>query len=373
MDWKPQAVTLSQRVTHPTSRWRGAVALVPRHLLVPRWFAAEGEKWKAVDGSSDPVRWLKQAYRDATIITRVGPVHADGAEEASGRPTSSSTLPTLVLMMLRHLRVFEGARVLDVGTGPGYAAALLSHRLGGNCVTSIDVDPYLVEVARERLGGLDLRPTLKVCDATGPLPGQYDRIVATVSVRPVPPSWLTALKPGGVLVTTLAGTSLIVTATKQEDGTAVGQVVSDGAGFMSTRTGLDYPPAVELPFHDEEGEEVYQGRFPVPDIENSWGLACMLEVTLPGVKHRFKDSPEGQRTTWLTHPDGSWARASSHGCEPPTVHEAGPRKLWGVYETICCDWFVRGGGYPLVNSSLKITPDGVCHLSNWGWPGATIG
>ncbi|MFI9169717.1 hypothetical protein [Streptomyces lincolnensis] len=56
-------------------------------------------------------------------------------------------------------------------------------------MTSVDVDPYLAEAARERLDLIGLRPSVEAVDATGPLParvGQFDRIVATVAVRRVP-------------------------------------------------------------------------------------------------------------------------------------------------------------------------------------------
>jgi protein-L-isoaspartate O-methyltransferase len=80
-------------------------------------------------------------------------------------------------------------------------------------VTSIDVDAYLVQAARDRLEGFGRRPRMVVADATGELPeGEYDRMIATVSVRPVPRSWLAALRPGGQIVTTIAQTSLLVSA-----------------------------------------------------------------------------------------------------------------------------------------------------------------
>jgi hypothetical protein len=64
-----------------------------------------------------------------------------------------------------------------------------------------------------------------------------------VAVRPIPVSWLTALRPGGRLVTTITGTALILTADKTDDGGAIGRIEWNRAGFMSTRTGPDYPPA----------------------------------------------------------------------------------------------------------------------------------
>jgi protein-L-isoaspartate O-methyltransferase len=54
-----------------------------------------------------------------------------------------------------------------------------------------------LNTAAERLDSVGLRPAVLTVDATGALPGTYDRIIATVAVRPVPASWLAALRPGG--------------------------------------------------------------------------------------------------------------------------------------------------------------------------------
>ena len=124
--------------------------------------------------------------------------------------------------MAQHAHLTEDSDVLDVGTGSGYGCALLAARLGAEHVTSVDVDPYLTAAAAERLDSMGLRPTVLTLDATGTLPGTYDRIIATVAVRPVPASWLAALRPGGRLVTTIAGTGLILTADKTDDGGAHG-------------------------------------------------------------------------------------------------------------------------------------------------------
>src|SRR5260370_14846210 len=117
--------------------------------------------------------------------------------------------------MLRHAMTADGMDVLDVG------CALLTSRLGPGHVTSVDVDPYLTKAAGEQ-DSTGLHPGLVTCDATDPLPGSYDRLIATVAVRPVPASWLAALRPGGRLVTTTAGTCLIVTPDKTPDAGAAG-------------------------------------------------------------------------------------------------------------------------------------------------------
>ncbi|MGW1728023.1 protein-L-isoaspartate O-methyltransferase family protein [Streptomyces sp. NPDC002306] len=160
---------------------------------------------------------MQTAYADQTLVTRVGPTHADhahlGEAIGSGRTSSSSTQPSLVVTMYRHAALGDDSRTL-VTTGTGYGTALLCRRLGEKLVTSVDVDPYLVESATDRLDALGLHPDTAVVDLTGPLPGQYDRIVATVSVRRIPASWLNALRSGGRLVTTISNTGLILVADK---------------------------------------------------------------------------------------------------------------------------------------------------------------
>ncbi|MCK9932721.1 hypothetical protein MXD62_37240 [Frankia sp. Mgl5] len=50
-----------------------------------------------------------------------------------------------------------------------------------------------MSAAAGRLAALDLHPTALTVDATGPLPGTYDRIVSMVSVPSIPPSWLATI------------------------------------------------------------------------------------------------------------------------------------------------------------------------------------
>ncbi|WP_147944532.1 methyltransferase domain-containing protein [Microbispora sp. CSR-4] len=375
MDWIPHARALADRVTHPASRWRDAVAETPRHLLVPRWWAPGPGGRTVQDGPADPERWMRAAYSDRTLVTQIGPLHADHAapeDQPRGWPTSSSTLPSLVLSMFGHARIHPGLDVLDVGTGTGYGAGLLTALLGDPRVTSVDVDGYLTKTAAERLDAAGLHPTIATVDATGPLPGSFDRIVATVSVRPIPAGWLEALRPGGRLVTTIANTSLIVVADKSDDGGAVGQVARDWAMFMTTRSGADYPPGlaelIEVA-RAAEGEQVSRARFPVLDVVESWEVRSMLEVLAPGIEHDFAEDG-GVRTAVMVHADGSWARAEQAGQEPPVVHQAGPRRLWDELDRVR-DYWLQHGSLPLYGANVKITPDGVIHLRRGRWK-ATI-
>lgn len=375
MNWEKRARTLADQVTDPDSRWRPVVAAVPRHELVPRWWEADGSGgWVLREGGSDQDAWAEAAYADRSLVTRVGGLHADHAmpgDRPEGLPTSSATLPSLVVRMLRHGRLGAGLSLLDLGTGAGGLAAYACCRIGERYVTSLDVDAYLTNAAASRLAAMGLHPKFITTDATERVPGTYDRIVSTVGLptgpglRPV----LAALAPGGRLATTLARTSLVITGWKQPNGDVVGQVERETAGFMLTRSGPDYPPPLtELLAHAREstGEVTTTGRYPVVDVENARELRSMLEVTTPGVELAYETNGR-TRTAYLAHPDGSWARASADGTAPPEVHEGGgPQRLWQTLEGIR-QHLNAEGSLPLLGARVRITPDGVCHLSRGGW------
>ncbi|MGW0832285.1 methyltransferase domain-containing protein [Streptomyces prunicolor] len=371
MDWKPHAERLAAEVTPSVSRWRDAVASTPRHVFVPRWWVpAGGGVWALRDGPADESAWLRAAYSDTSLVTRVGPLHADDAgpdDRPTGLPTSSSTMPGLVVRMLRHGQVYDSADLGLIGTGTGASTALAAHRLGDKHVTAMDVDPYLTEAATVRLASLGRSPQVVTCDATGPLPGEFDRIVSMVALRNLA-GVLAALRPGGRLVTTLARMNVIVTADKQADGGARGVVEWDRAGFMSTRTGADYPPGVGELFaavRDREGEAVTEGRYPVLNVAEAWDVRAMLELAAPGIETYYEERG-AQRTAWLVHADGSWARASATWIDPPTVHQGGPRRLWTALERIRHRLNAEGG-LPIYGSRVRITPNGACHFTRGNW------
>ncbi|MFB4267112.1 methyltransferase domain-containing protein [Nonomuraea sp. GTA35] len=375
--WKDHARHLADTTAPPGSRWRELVARTPRHPFVPRWWAHTADGWKLRVGSDGHDRWLATAYRDWTLVTRVADVHADHAEPGAclrGSPTSSSTLPGLLVSMFRHASLDSRSTVLDVGTGTGYGTALLCARVGHTKVTAIDVDGYLTEAAQRKLGEIGYRPTLLTADATGPIDWEGDRIIATVGVRPIPPSWLLGLKPGGRLVTTIAGTSLIITADKQENGGAAGRVEWDRAGFMRTRAGADYP-ARDLTVLDrartEEGEQVEASPYPVLDVVEAWDVDTMLELVAPGIEHRFVtyDSKPDQ-IALMAHEDGSWARAEERDGKV-IVHQGGPRRLYDLLDRVR-EYWLRAGELPIRGAKVTISPAGVITLKRGNWT-ATIG
>lgn len=373
MNWQSHARHLADRIIDPVSRWYEPISSTPRHVFVPRWW----DRRELRDGPADELAWMAAAYADQTLVTRLGPVHADHAylsDHPEGRPTSSATLPSLVVRMYRHARLFDGAGILDVGTGSGYGCALLATRFGDGQVTSVDIDPYLTKAAAERLDTIGLHPRVETLDATGPLPGTYDRIIAMTSVRPIPGSWVAALRPGGRLVTVIAGTTAIVTATKQPDGWVEGRIEWDRAGFMAARSGPDHPPGTDALFttiEHADGDEVRPGRYPVVNVNEAWELQSVLEVTAPGIQHYYDETDDGARTAWMVHPDGSWARATAQGTDTPTVSQSGPRRLWDILDELR-DYWLSHGYFQLYGAQVFIPPDGgKIHLARGAWE-ATI-
>ncbi|WP_327636475.1 methyltransferase domain-containing protein [Kribbella sp. NBC_00482] len=367
-DWTEAARKLADEVTAAAPEWHDSVSSTPRHQLVPRWWEPIPDSYPFAWGlrTPQPDQPWAEAYADETLVTRVGALHADNADlsdRPTGLPTSSSTLPGLIVRMLHLLDPHEQDQVLDVGTGSGYSAALLAHRLGDKQVTSIDVDRYLVAAARERLAGFGRTPRLEVADATGSLPDAgYDRMIATVSVRPVPPAWLDALRPGGKIVTTITGTSLLISAEKHPDGVVRGRVQPDPATFMRTRREADYPARLDHVYdaaRDRPGTETRQLTGPVPDLWGDWELRCLYELDSPDIENRSATRDDGSQLLWLLAADGSWARADS---ESRTVRQSGPRRLWDDLERVQAIW-TAAGRFPLHTMTVELGADRSALLS----------
>lgn len=368
--WRGHAANLAGRLAHPASRWIRPIATVSRHELIPRWFESRAGQRRLRIGVDDPEAWMHAAYvSPRSLVTQVGALHADCADadaRPTGSPASSGTNPYLVMQMLRYARVHTGATVLDIGTGPGYSAALLAARLGEAHVTSIDVDTYITDVATRRLARIGLHPAIATVDARGRLDWEGDRIVATVAMPGIPASWLSALRTGGRLAVTVQGTSILITARKLDDGFAWGVVEPVRVGFMPARGDVpETARAVGVPDVVDGGEKTV-GRMPVIDLTAAAALSSMLALTAPGVEHRYAETDDAQRTAWITHPDGSWAKATGRRGEAAEVRQDGPRRLWDLLESIRTDW-LADGRLPLDGAEVRIDPDGTCHLASGAW------
>ncbi len=137
-----------------------------------------------------------QVYRDDVVATHF----ADGTEVS----ISSSSQPTIIALMLEQLQVAPGMRVLEVGAGTGYNAALLAQLAGGgDHVWAVDVDEPFCAEARAHLEAAGVAGVHIVCaDGWGGWPdaAPYDRLIATFSAHDIAPAWFEQLREGGRLV-----------------------------------------------------------------------------------------------------------------------------------------------------------------------------
>jgi protein-L-isoaspartate(D-aspartate) O-methyltransferase len=145
---------------------------------------------------------LETVYADQPIALRYD----------DGIAISSSSQPAMMAEMLELLRLAPGERVLEIGTGSGYNAALLATLVGpSGFVASVDRDPTLVASAREPLTTLPgIVVHLLVGDGVhgDAANAPFDAIEATVGVADVPPPWIAQLREGGRLIVPLAIRSL---------------------------------------------------------------------------------------------------------------------------------------------------------------------
>ncbi|MFF5715347.1 methyltransferase domain-containing protein [Streptomyces buecherae] len=180
---------------------------VPRSDFLPDtvWVLDDGARYRPLERGSEPERWARLVGDPtASVVTQVD----DGAPDPAGGhvPTSSVSAPIAVVDMLAELDLHPGQRVLEIGTGSGFNAALLATRVGADRVVTVEIDPELAAGARRALrragyGGVT------VMEADGERvwsPGApYDRLVATASVASIPWAWVEQVRPGGLVLSPL--------------------------------------------------------------------------------------------------------------------------------------------------------------------------
>jgi protein-L-isoaspartate(D-aspartate) O-methyltransferase len=186
-----------------------AMGRVPRETFVPHFFSLPDslktgtpadvrESHIDGDGGDEPALNLVYDIDRALGIRRNA--EPTGATAGAGI-TSAASAPRLVAAMLELAQVATGMRILEIGTGSGYNAALLRELVGPQGqVTSVDIDSTLVAEASERLNAAGYAD-IEVTAADGYFGvarrAPFDRVLATVGCADVAPAWLAQLAAGG--------------------------------------------------------------------------------------------------------------------------------------------------------------------------------
>jgi protein-L-isoaspartate(D-aspartate) O-methyltransferase len=291
--------------------------LVPRHEFLPGLGAA-------------------QAYQDASVVTK---------SDADGLPVSAGTQPALMAVMLDQLGVAPGQRVLEIGTGTGYNAALLAHLVGDQrSVVTVEVDGELAERARAALASAGFGGITVLCTdgAVGaPELAPFDRIIVTAGVWDIPPAWLSQLAVGGRIVLPLSVRGIQLSVALARDGghwtsrSACRCVMIAVAGaFAGPESGPPLGPQPGLHAYVVDGgapdpDELYEA-LSGPAVEVATGLRVAdrrelgdldlwLTLTEPGLsrvnmlgRHEGKAGPAQRRIAGLL-PLGGLVRAAGAG------------------------------------------------------------
>lgn len=326
--------------------WWDAFAVTPRHLFVPSFIND--------DHTVDPWRdnndwWLDTVYSDQALLIQTR-THSDDRSLAQELPTSSSSAPSVMAVMLDRLDVQPGSRALEIGTGTGYNTALLCHRLGDTSVASVDIDPVLVELARARLTDAGHRPALTAGDGTAGWPDHapYDRILVTCGVSHVPVEWIHQLVEGGRIVAPLAGPGgPLMVLDKTAPDEVSGHFDSYPAKFMPLRTAV----ADALPSGDTMGflgsGMAHYGMTqldPHEIINGSEDLKLFLLLHVPGLRIAHGAVSDAEHGSLVVHSAESLAEV---GLTPSDDHswpvqQRGAHRIWDTVEIAFRTWSALG-------------------------------
>ena len=212
---------------------------VPRHPFIDQFFLLETSnrrvQWRQVQPSSvqNIDAWLRAVYMNQPIVT---------AYDEYNTPTSSSSSPDAMVLMLETSELRPGLRVLEIGTGTGYNAALLAHIVGDpHMIFTVEIDAALASRAQHILD-LVAGEGITVCTGDGlhgyALGAPYDRMIATGSYHKVPLDWLDQLQPGGILLMNLRGhlgACAFLKIVKADQGRVAHGTFLAGSDFMELR------------------------------------------------------------------------------------------------------------------------------------------
>ncbi|MEU6406773.1 methyltransferase domain-containing protein [Streptomyces sp. NPDC046985] len=241
-DWAPMAQALAADLRAKNAIRSDAVAAaieaVPRHLFIAGHYAAG--RHTPVDPARPTGELLGLAYADRGIMTHTPDDGAGGF--------SSTSQPSIVAKMLEAARLRPGMRVLEIGAGTGWNAALIAHITGAD-VHTIDASGLVAagaQAALDRAGA----SRVAVHAADGYLGhrdgGPYDLVIVTCGIAGTSPAWHDQLGDDGAVLAPVAhgGLHPLLRVTRTPQG-LTGRLVAN-ADFM-TATGPLYAGVTPAP------------------------------------------------------------------------------------------------------------------------------
>ena len=243
---------------------------VERHRLLERFFTYDQDREEFDEVCIAPTRpgteHFRRIYSDSALVTRL----------SGGLPTSSTSQPTLVAQMLELLELAPGQRVLEIGAGTGYNAALIQEIVGETGkVTTMDIQEDVVAQTRRLLqaAGYGRIEVVAEDGALGhPVNAPYDRIVATVGCPDISFSWADQLAEGGFMLIPLQhggeGFNPLARVWKERE-CVLGKFVGF-SGFMSIQGELATEQKLSFADAKQAASGTPLAERPLPKAVSSW-------------------------------------------------------------------------------------------------------
>jgi protein-L-isoaspartate(D-aspartate) O-methyltransferase len=342
-----------------------AFRATPRHTFLDRVFQYQRKhnRWQEVITRDPDPEAIALLYSDRALITRLSRPGHDVPHSEPEVPISSSSQPSLMAQMLEDLQLRPGLRVLEVGAGTGYNAALLAHVVGPNRVTSVDVDRETLSEAWDHLRSFPGRAVQlhhadgrHGCGDAAP----FDRIMVTAATPDVEPDWLEQLSDGGMLLAPLAlapGLAFVVRGSARK-GILEGHLTR-AAYFMPLRgeaeTGLADLDLASFPGPLRGLRAPWAGWFDRKRLRLRWlgfSQALAFYGLLLGLGVHYQSMPDGQGIFGISDPGrGSvcWLGAHEWQVNGAAGRDLG-RTLWRAF-------LDAGGPWP-TEFRLRASPAG---------------
>ncbi len=168
---------------------------VPRHFFIPALFSYDETEKKQVKALLDPENPTEEQLR---IIYQDRPLPI--AFKGAGEVLSTCSQPSLILYMIEISNIKSGHNVLEIGTGSGYNASIISEIVGEDKITTIEIDPEITKIAMTNISKLN--KNIKVITADGGKgfieKAPFNSIISTCATPDIP--WFDQIAEGGTIV-----------------------------------------------------------------------------------------------------------------------------------------------------------------------------